>query len=116
MQVLFGTVLVDAFHPALEHRIVAFDGIGMHDPANVFPGAVARGVMFGEVLVQLRILAGFIGHDVGAGRNVRLDDWQQVLVFGADQQRVAAEAFEVLLDFHLYIVAGEVGAQGFVVA
>ena len=36
MKVLFGTVLIDAFHAALEDREIAFNRVGAGAPPTVF--------------------------------------------------------------------------------
>lgn len=47
MQLLFGTVLVDAAHTALEHREVALDGVGVDGNAAFVPHVLAAGVVGG---------------------------------------------------------------------
>ena len=45
VQVLFGAVLINALHAALEDPIVAFDRVGMGDSADILIGAVVDGRM-----------------------------------------------------------------------
>lgn len=78
VQVLFGTMLIDALHPALEHTIETLNRISVDRPASVFAFAVRHVVVFGEMLTQMRILASLIGHDVRNAVHVRFDDRQQV--------------------------------------
>lgn len=76
-------MLVDAFHPALEHGIEAFDGIGMDDAVPIFSVAVTDEIMLSEVLPEMDILASFVGHDAGSGQHMDFDDRQQIGCFGA---------------------------------
>ena len=56
-------MLVDAFHAALEDRIVAFNRVGGDLAANVFLGAVVHGVMAHEVRAKLAVPAAFVRVD-----------------------------------------------------
>ncbi len=76
-------MLVDSLHPALEDRVEALDGVRVYVTAHILAEAVLGEVVSGEVLAERTILTGFVGHDVGLGRDVRLDDRQQIGRLGA---------------------------------
>lgn len=49
MQMLLSTVLIDPAHPALEHREIAFDGVGVDAAlADILAFAVDGGAVAGE--------------------------------------------------------------------
>jgi hypothetical protein len=72
-------MLVDADHSPLEDAVEAFDGVGVDFTAPILACAVPNEIMFSEVLREVGVLPGFIGHDVRAAVNVGLDDRQQCL-------------------------------------
>ena len=74
VQVLLTATLVDALHAALEHALEAFNGVRMHGANHVFALAVTGKGVLGKVLVQVGILAGFIGNNRRAGQHIGLDD------------------------------------------
>lgn len=78
VQVVGSAVLVNADHPAFEHRIIAFDGVGVDVVPPVFARAVGNEIVPGKVLGDIGVLPSFVGHDVGRGVDVRLDDREQV--------------------------------------
>ena len=45
VQMLLAAMLVHTFHPALEDRIEAFDGIGVDDATHILADAVIDGLM-----------------------------------------------------------------------
>lgn len=93
MQVLLAAMLIDALHAALEDAVEAFNRIGMDGAAHILACAVANVIMLGEELAEMRVLAGFIGHDMGARGDIRLDDRQQIGRGGAaHMERPAALA------------------------
>jgi hypothetical protein len=55
-------VLIYPDHPPLEHRIEAFDRICVVRPTPVLTHAVPHIIVLGEVLVEVGISAGLIGH------------------------------------------------------
>ena len=61
VQMALAAMLIDAFHPTLEDRIIAFNCIGVNDPPHVFADAVIDGLMhpifFPECAVSLLIIA-----------------------------------------------------------
>jgi hypothetical protein len=84
VQVMNRAMLVDAHHPALEHAVVTFDGIGVDVAVpDVFAAAVGSEFVRGEMLSEVGILPSFVGHDVRAGRDMHLDNGQQVSSGGA---------------------------------
>jgi hypothetical protein len=78
VQMAFAAMLVNAFHATLEDRIEAFDSIGMDVPANVFLSAMVHALMAGEFGADLKILAGFVGHQCGFFGDVRANDWGDI--------------------------------------
>jgi hypothetical protein len=63
VQVLLFAMLIYAFHAALEDRIVAFDGVGVDDPAHVFVGRVIDGLMHPIFVAKFVIGGQFIAQD-----------------------------------------------------
>jgi hypothetical protein len=74
MQMLLGTVLVDAFHAPLEHTVEALNGIGVNFATAPLELTVTDVTMAGKVLAKALVLSGFVGHDLSARVHVRLDD------------------------------------------
>src|ERR1700729_1832529 len=74
VQMAFAAMLVNALHAAFEDRIESFDGIGMDVPANVFLAAMVHALVAGKFSADLKILAGFIGHQCGFFGDVRTND------------------------------------------
>lgn len=78
VQMLLATMLIDAFHAALEHAVKILDGVGMHIAANIFIGFMTDALMGREVIAQREIVAAFIGHHRGFLRNIGLDNWNDI--------------------------------------
>ena len=76
---LFGTMLIDALHPALENAEEAFNGVGVDRTAPVFANAMPHEVMLGEIAGEKLVLPGFVGHHDCAAVNVSLQDRHNVL-------------------------------------
>lgn len=74
MQMLFGAMLVNALHAALEDRIVAFNRIRGDFAPNVFVALVVHRFMAGEVLAHLIVPATFVGIDRGFMVHIGADD------------------------------------------
>jgi hypothetical protein len=77
-QVSFRAMLVSSDHSFLEHAVKAFNRVGVDDPRPIFPGAVTNEIVFSEVLGEVSVLPGFVGHDVGSGVHIGLDDGEQI--------------------------------------
>jgi len=78
VQMLLFAMLVDAFHAALEDRIVSLDGVGRDYPltivANIFIDTMLDGFMAGESLTDVLIMASLIGHQRSLASDVIADD------------------------------------------
>src|ERR1700730_11292070 len=74
MQMLLAAMLVDAFHAALENRIVAFYRVRVDRAAHVFIGLMAYAFMAREVLAERKISAAFVGHHRRFLCHIGLDD------------------------------------------
>ena len=61
VQVLFGTVLVDALHSALEDRKIAFNRIRRHVAARIFLRRMIYGFVRRKLLADAEIQFAFIG-------------------------------------------------------
>ena len=59
---LFCAVLVDALHTAFKDREVAFQRVHMDRAANVFASAMLNREMVLELLVNLGVQRGLVGH------------------------------------------------------
>lgn len=77
VQVLARGVLVDAFHAALEDRVIAFNRVGV-DPrrilANIFASAVIGRAVEGLQRARAFVLVGFVGQQIGFACNVFVED------------------------------------------
>ena len=79
VQVMLGTMLGDADHPAFEHAVEAFGGVGVDIAVpDIFAAAMGDEIVSGKVLGEVGVLAGFVAHHVAFGVDVRLDDREQV--------------------------------------
>ena len=83
VQVFLGAVLVDAPHPALEDRIVAFDGVGVNLAASILAGLVANAGMLTKGPAKSAILSGFIGEQAGFTSDVFAQDRQNFFAVDA---------------------------------
>lgn len=81
-QVLFGAVLIDTAHTALEDREIAFDGVGVRLAANKLAGRVLHRVMAGEVLGHLAVEPAFVGVQRSLGQYVLDHQLLHVLLGG----------------------------------
>lgn len=78
VKVPLAAVLIYPNHPTLEYGIEALNRVCTNLSAPVFSGTMSHEVVFGEVLVEVRVLASFVRHHVRAGMDVSLDDWQEL--------------------------------------
>ena len=58
MKMLLAAVLIDAEHAALEHAVIAFDGVGVmirrsRDRLAVLVAVMVHGIMAGELLAKV---------------------------------------------------------------
>lgn len=111
MQVLFLAVLIGALHTALEHGIMAFNGVGdlMAIAANVFALAVSNSVVvepvdFRDVLVGV----GFVGHQLSVFAHVGAKDGLNI--GNANAVNVEAGRAAALNESHDNILIGPSGA------
>src|SRR5271169_2943955 len=77
---IMSTMLINAFHPALEDLKEAFNGVGVDGSiilGNVFALTVPGISMASKVSADIGILPGFIGKDASITRNVRTQDGVQ---------------------------------------
>ena len=80
MKVLFAAMLIDAVHAAFENRIVAFDRIridldsGLTISVAVFVASMVHHVVFREVVAEMTIAAGFVGHQMGFAIKICVND------------------------------------------
>lgn len=70
MQVLFGTVLIDALHAAFENREITLDGIGGDVAANVLAARMIDLLMLGDVQAGIPIKTAFVGVKAALARDV----------------------------------------------
>jgi hypothetical protein len=77
-QVSLGAMLINSDHSSFEHAVEAFNRVGVDDPPPIFPGAVTNEIVFSEVLGEMGVLPGFVGHAVGSGVHIGLDDGKQI--------------------------------------
>src|SRR5579863_1555426 len=101
MQMLLGTVLIDALHPALEDAVEAFNRVDadrLARPAirvSPFVARVVNSVMMRKLVAELAVLYCFVRHHMRLFGDVRLDDRDHVLfacaidMEGANLLRVA---------------------------
>ena len=78
MEVLLGAVLVNAFHAALEDRIVTLNRVRADDlialATNIFLALVVHGVMAGELLTDRAVRNPFVRHHRGFTREIGAND------------------------------------------
>src|SRR3954467_14748032 len=65
VKVLLSSELIDAPHPSLEDREIAFDGVGMGGAAHILAHAVIDSGMPAEAQREGAIMVGFVGHQLG---------------------------------------------------
>ena len=80
---LLAAMLVDAPHAALEDRVVALDGVGVDDAANIFIDAVIDGLVLPKLFAERTVGLPFIGDDESFFGNVRPDNQEQLSRSGA---------------------------------
>jgi hypothetical protein len=78
VQMLLAAMLVDAFHAALEDRIVAFNGVCVDDPTHVFADAVIDGLVHPILFPERAVTLPIITDDESFLGNVGADDRQQL--------------------------------------
>src|SRR5579883_54 len=90
VQVLFLAMLIDTLHAALKNRVVALNGVGVDrlnvelvalDPeliANVLFRTMLHGLVASEVVRNIVVVLGFVGHDGRFARNVLAHDRHDV--------------------------------------
>jgi hypothetical protein len=92
VQVFFAAMLIDAFHATFEDREIAFNCVGVDDPAHVFANAVIDGlvhpIFFPEHAVSLPIIA----NDESFLGNVGTDDREQVTAGSSFHMKAAHSA------------------------
>lgn len=82
VQMVLAAVLIDALHSTLEDREEAFDGVGVDGGINlrdVFALSMASEGMPGEVLSDVFVLPGLVGHDPRLAGDILLKDRNQSL-------------------------------------
>lgn len=92
VQVLLITVLIHAFHPPLENREIAFNRVCVNNATTVFTLPVANEIVLFEILVKLRILAGFVGVDRGFLCDVFAQYWEKGFLLEIVHDEVAGAA------------------------
>src|SRR5580693_10292658 len=75
---LFGAMLIGAFHAAFENAVIAFKRVGVNIATAIFASAMIDIFMARKVFVQVRVLASFIGHNSRFLRDVSAKDWNQI--------------------------------------
>jgi hypothetical protein len=70
VQMLFTTMLINAFHAALKDAVKALDRVGVNLAAPILASAVIDIFVTRELFAKVCILAGFVGHDSGFFRDV----------------------------------------------
>ena len=78
MQMLLAAMLIDAFHATLEDAVEPLKGIGVNLTTAVFASAVIDIFVARKILVKMRILASFVGHDGRFFRDIGAKDWHQM--------------------------------------
>jgi hypothetical protein len=80
VKVLLLAVLVNAFHAALENRVIAFNSVSVDFHAAfvisvaIFAARMVNGVMLGELASKLGIAVGLIGHDMRLAGQILAND------------------------------------------
>ena len=108
MQVLLATVLIHAFHPALEDAEVALHGVRGHVAAHIIFCTMVDGLVRSDVLVEVVVLHGFVGLDGSFLGDVRLQDRQKrhdLEIIDNDALGPARGAVNQPQNFHLVIDA-----------
>ena len=83
MQMLFAAMLINAFHASLEYAAIAFNRVCMNLCARravsvaVLATRVIDRVVIRELISELGVTRGLIGHDVAFAVNVGADDSQK---------------------------------------
>jgi hypothetical protein len=78
MQMAFVAMLINAFHAAFEDAVEALKRVGVNLATTIFAGAMIDVFVAHKILVQMRVLASFIGHNSGFFRDVGAKDWNQM--------------------------------------
>jgi hypothetical protein len=74
VQMGFRNVLVNAVNAALENTEIALNRVGMHVAANIFPSTVGDSAVRSEVVADIGIKLGLIGHEVAFERDIPSHD------------------------------------------
>jgi hypothetical protein len=87
VKVFFAAMLVDAFHTALENRVIAFDGVRIYLPTrravrvSIFLAGVIHYAVRGKLFADALVSASLVGHQMAFAVNVRVVD-RDNLLFG----------------------------------
>jgi len=77
VQVMMPAVLVYTLHATLEYRKESLNGIGVYAPVkgkHILANSVHHRAMISEVFLNLALVLGLIGHDLGLGVYVLQQD------------------------------------------
>ena len=103
---LFGTMLIDALHPALEDAEEAFNGVGVDLTPPIFANAMPHEVMLGEITGEKLVLPGFVGHHDCAAVNVSLQDRHNILRLQAINHHAAHLAAGAVNETQHFVLVG----------
>jgi hypothetical protein len=96
LQMNFGDVLVNAVDASLEDAEIALNGVGMDIATNVFAVGVVDGAMRSEVVADIGVNLGLVGHQDAIERNVARHGAAQGV--GANSREVERPYSAVTLD------------------
>src|ERR1700730_9571614 len=92
VQMALATMLVNAFHAALENAVVAFDGVGVDNAATVFMRRMVNAFMACKLAADCFVMAPFVGHQVRFLADIISHDTLNIGAAGAINMEAAGRA------------------------
>src|ERR1700686_3029435 len=86
---LFGAMLIDAFHAAFENAVITLQRVSVHVTTAVFSSAMINEFVAPAGFSFMCIMASFVGHNGGFFRDVGAKNWNQMCGCSASNMKAA---------------------------